>query len=59
MSREPLPGHTEMIAVAAENHQQVEQQLLAVLMHDRSAVVYKAKQLIRQRMLNTGCLPIF
>jgi hypothetical protein len=31
-----------MIAVAAEDHQQVEQQLLAVLMHDRPAVVYKA-----------------
>ncbi len=37
-----------MIAVTAENHQQVEQQLLAVLVHDRPAVVYKAKQLIRQ-----------
>jgi hypothetical protein len=37
-----------MIAVAAEHHQEVEQQLLAVLMHDRSAVVYTAKQLIRQ-----------
>jgi hypothetical protein len=38
-----------MVAVAAENHQQVEQQLLAVLVHDRPAVVCKAKQLIRQR----------
>jgi hypothetical protein len=37
-----------MIAVAAEHHQQVEQQLLAVLVHDRPAVVYMAKQLIRQ-----------
>jgi hypothetical protein len=35
----PIPGDAEMIAVTAEDHQQVEQQLLAVLMHNRPTVV--------------------